>query len=572
MSKGTFNMYAGKIYKCKSPSGGGVYVINNGLFNMSGTASIDDNTATSYGGGVYINNSTFNMSGGIIKKCSTYVNKTTCYGGGVFVTNNATFNMSGNASITAGISRQGGGVCISSGTVNMNENASITGNSSQEYQSTTIDGGGGVYVSSNGYLYMNDDSSITSNRADNYGGGVICYGTFSMKNNAKVTNNRAHIASGVYVSGSLEMLGNTQIAYNTSRKNAGGVYVNRGKFNMYENTSITNNTAENYAGGVLVYEPTEISLTKVYNNEATVQGDDYYGTITNLTLPPISINKKGEYCPSTCTSHISGWYLDQTDSRWGTYNGNSHSCNKNAYYVEYNPKIHNTTQYIALKAAHAFVPVETSYKVIWKDTEGNEIQSEERKGYVSYDVKVKEADKELEGYKFDTENVGNVLEAEVKENGETELILYFKNDIYYNIEIKYDSLEFSYEAKEIKWDVEALEYKVIAEPTGNTQKEIIVTNKSNRDVELLPSLNKEGSKTGVTYTMSLKQDNETLATITDTSDFKETTSKKRLTCNDDGSNKATLTLKVEKVGFMPEVEGFTDFKVATLSLEFTAVE
>ncbi len=113
---------------------------------------------------------------------------------------------------------------------------------------------------------------------------------------------------------------------------------------------------------------------------------------------------------------------------------------------------------------------------------------------------------------------------------------------------------------------------MIVEPTASVQKEIIVTNKSNREVELLPSLNKEGTKTGVTYTMSLKRDNETLATITEASEIKEATGKKILTCNDDGSNKDTLTLKVEKAGFESEVEEFTDFKVATLSLEFTAIE
>ena len=108
----------------------------------------------------------------------------------------------------------------------------------------------------------------------------------------------------------------------------------------------------------------------------------------------------------------------------------------------------------------------------------------------------------------------------------------------------------------------------------SSKKDIIVTNKSNRDIELIPSLNKEeeSSKAGVTYTMNLKRENSTLATITEASTTKNTNGKKMLTCNNDGSNQDTLTLEVEKVSFEPDVETFTDFKVATLSLEFAAVE
>ena len=621
--RGTFNMYGGKIYNCQNSSDGNVFVeggtfnmggnasitdnIGRGVFvgsyntfNMSGNASITNNTSKGNAGGVYITIGTFNMK----DDSSIGHNSSDSYGGGVYMVS-STFNMSGSASITNNSASNTGGVYINGGgKFTMDDNTKIAENRDNMSESTTISSAGGVLVGTGTAFNMMGDSCISQNEAGNFGGGVVIYGNMYMRNNAKITNNHAikgggvvvanetallHMsdnssinnnsvskyAGGILTNGKIDMSGSASVTNNTSNTHSGGICINGENAALYMSNSafITNNTANTFGGGVTGSKAKKITLKNVFNNEGKDYGDDYYGNPTNLILNTITINEKLSSCPSDCEEVITGWYLDENNSRWGTYNGNSHSCNKNAYYVEYNPEIHNTTSYIALKCAHAFVPVEASYRVIWKDADdGTELKSEQRTGYISFDVAVEEADKNFDGYIFDVENVGNVLETEVKENGETELILYFKKDIYYNIEIKYDSLEFSYEAKAIKWDAEALEYNVIVEPTASVQKEIIVTNKSNREVELLPSLNKEGTKTGVTYTMSLKRDNETLATITEASEIKEATGKKVLTCNDDGSNKDTLTLKVEKAGFESEVEEFTDFKVATLSLEFTAIE
>ncbi len=56
------------------------------------------------------------------------------------------------------------------------------------------------------------------------------------------------------------------------------------------------------------------------------------------------------------------------------------------------------------------MPVEASYRVIWKDADdGTELKSEQRTGYISFDVAVEEADKNFDGYIFDVENVGNII-------------------------------------------------------------------------------------------------------------------------------------------------------------------
>jgi hypothetical protein len=74
-----------------SSTGGGVYLTNNGTFNMSG-GKISSNTAR-WGGGVYIGGSgIFNMSGGIIS------GNTASQGGGVYQGGGA-FTMSGGSKI-----------------------------------------------------------------------------------------------------------------------------------------------------------------------------------------------------------------------------------------------------------------------------------------------------------------------------------------------------------------------------------------------------------------------------------------------------------------------------------------
>ena len=91
---GTFIMEGGSISGNRSASGGGV-VQNQGVFNMKG-GSISNNMATK-GGGVFLNRGTFTMSGGEI---SGNVVTSNGNGGGVYVYQNGTFNLKGNIRIT----------------------------------------------------------------------------------------------------------------------------------------------------------------------------------------------------------------------------------------------------------------------------------------------------------------------------------------------------------------------------------------------------------------------------------------------------------------------------------------
>ncbi len=71
---------------------------------------------------------------------------------------------------------------------------------------------------------------------------------------------------------------------------------------------------------------------------------------------------------------------------------------------------------------------ETNYKVEWYDTDGNKIKdSEIRKGVVNDKVSIKDEDKVINGYTFDTTNKNNVLSMKLLDN-EGVLKLYFTRD------------------------------------------------------------------------------------------------------------------------------------------------
>ena len=277
VSGGTLNLYSGQIANSKGQTGtgskkygGGVYV-NNGFFNMYG-GTITENDAD-YGGGVYVKNGTFNMYGGTIKNNKSYGGS----GAGVYVEKNGNFIMKNTASVTGNMigygstAGYGGGVYVNAGTFEMHNNASVKDNTANNSSGSS---GGGVYVNSGGTFEMHNNASVTGNKATNgtlNGAGVYVTGgsgtTFIMHNNASVTGNTAtNNGGGVYVSVSgkdskFEMNDDASVTGNTTtgnqtgdNGNGGGVYMEKGTFDMNGNASVKNNetAAKSYGGGVYV--------------------------------------------------------------------------------------------------------------------------------------------------------------------------------------------------------------------------------------------------------------------------------------------------------------------------------
>ena len=165
VSKGTFNMYGGKICnnKCASGyqmSGAGVEV-DKGTFNMHG-GEISGNKVSSSGGAVS-SLDTFNMYGGSITG-----NTADYYGGGVDVY--GTFNMfdgtiSGNKVTNATMKEHGGGgVWVDTDGIFCMKGGSITGNTAYPYYNYNYNkaNGGGVYC--RGRLELSGSPVIEGNK------------------------------------------------------------------------------------------------------------------------------------------------------------------------------------------------------------------------------------------------------------------------------------------------------------------------------------------------------------------------------------------------------------------------
>ena len=251
---GSLTLKTTTISRNEADYGGAICVRESGSVSME-SGSLMTNTASISGGGVDVDDSaSFMMTGGEIK-----TNEANSGGGGVYA-HSGTFKLSGSASIESNTAkgRNGGGIYVDSTGTLVIEGGSIESNMATK---TTggVGNGGGVYVYGYGNLKGKLNmigGSIEGNGAGkegiNYygsGGGVyIDGGTFTMTGGEIKTNN-AKNGGGVALDegGTLELSGG-KIINNTAKNNGsdggdgGGVYVGvNGTFKMHGGT-ITNNT------------------------------------------------------------------------------------------------------------------------------------------------------------------------------------------------------------------------------------------------------------------------------------------------------------------------------------------
>jgi hypothetical protein len=126
----TFNMSGGKISNNTAvKSGGGVDILRNGEFNISGNSIISDNEAQYSGGGIYVQD---NDSGSI--------NSAVTMSGGT---------ISGNKANGSGSTNGGGGVCLS--------------------------GDRPVFTKTGGIIYGSDDTANKNAASSNNGHAVYLY-------------------------------------------------------------------------------------------------------------------------------------------------------------------------------------------------------------------------------------------------------------------------------------------------------------------------------------------------------------------------------------------------------------
>ncbi len=274
--------------------GGGVCVLNEGSFTMSGDSAIQgENYSKISGGGVYIKDSNFTMTGGTISE-----NSTGNSGGGVYVYNGTTFTMT-NGTISknhSGVS--GGGICIqdtqftmTNSTISENEAkmgggiyaviSEVVMQDSSISENEAKNSGGGVLIGNTSEFEISGNSIITGNKVTDGGhgsggGGVIVgsQSTFTIKDTSKITNNIVTVSNadaasgggGVYVSGgTFIMSDNSEITENEVDVNTeadshggGGVFVYNGTFHMETNSKIAKNVVNRYGtgGGISVVSGT----------------------------------------------------------------------------------------------------------------------------------------------------------------------------------------------------------------------------------------------------------------------------------------------------------------------------
>jgi len=183
---------------------GGDYGTGGGIYNWSGTLTVNNSTISGNaggfnGGGIYNNNGTVTVNN------STISGNSANDGGGIFnwsgtvTVNNST--ISGNSADSG----SGGGIENNSGTLNLSS-STVSDNSAVDSGGINNDSGGTVTISNstisgnlvvgvgggiaNGGTLTISSSTISGNSADDYGGGLINWGTLTL-NNSIIANSIA---------------------------------------------------------------------------------------------------------------------------------------------------------------------------------------------------------------------------------------------------------------------------------------------------------------------------------------------------------------------------------------------
>lgn len=206
---GTLNITTGATIqnnKMSSGSGGGIVVSGGGTVNMDG-GSIKNCQSSYLAGGIYVINGTFNMSNGIIDGCFC-TGGSVWGGGGVTIGSQGIFNMSGNATIQNCRARIGGGVYVDGGTFNMS-GGKILENAAEGSKTGNAWGGGGVFLtnSSTNIFKLTGGYIQNNNVEDTYGGispagGIsVQGGTFycvinNIGNSIVISGNQSLVAGG----------------------------------------------------------------------------------------------------------------------------------------------------------------------------------------------------------------------------------------------------------------------------------------------------------------------------------------------------------------------------------------
>lgn len=162
--------------------------------------------------------------------------------------------------------------------------------------------------------------SFESNSAPNGGAIRVDSGTLKFSGSNTFTGNKATNGEGgaVYLNNGVAEFSGTTFSGNSATSSGGAIYrTSSAKLSFSGSNTVTSNSAAS-GGGLAVssnsfFMPSNVSI---YDNLASVQGDDIYVYVTgsgSFFAPNAPVGAQ-----LSCGHAVDGWYYDAASARWGT--------------------------------------------------------------------------------------------------------------------------------------------------------------------------------------------------------------------------------------------------------------
>lgn len=279
-TRGTLNMYAGKITSNNALRGGGVY---NDKFCYFNSGEISFNRAEKLGGGVSSSSSSnANIFVGSLEETEEAMvlreNTSGSSGAGIYSNTSSPIRVYKNAQFISNHSESSGGAIYTAGPLVIT-GATFTDNSC-EYS------GGAIYhhytKADFGRRYLELSDCLFEGNEGGLGGAVILSATGSVTDEGTYANIK-----------NCTFTGNNAVTTLSSQGNAGAIYITRDSDADIAGCTFTNNTAVNNAGAVSVQSGATMDITdcEFTENSAASGGAVSIGSDANVTMENISFEE-----------------------------------------------------------------------------------------------------------------------------------------------------------------------------------------------------------------------------------------------------------------------------------------